>query len=176
MKNTTLVAGLLVASLTVSATAAGHENKKLIQYGWGPPTPGYVAKHIRQMETRPFDGVAMILDRHSFNHVFYSRELDDEQTQAYLDDLAAIQWEKFTDNFLMMYCRSNMDWFSEEDWGPDGWVLRNVRLCRAGHIEGRPRRKKCQSARFAERGSFKPLMSSARGEVTPQDLNLEPAD
>ena len=118
MKNTMLVTGLLVASLTVSAAAAGHENKKLIPHGWGPPTPGYVAKHIRQMETRPFDGVAMILDRRSFNHVFFSRELDDEQTQAYLDDLAAIQWEKFTDNFLMMYCRSNMDWFSEEGWRP----------------------------------------------------------
>ena len=22
-----------------------------------------------------------------------------------------------------------MDWFSDEDWAPDGWVLRNVRLC-----------------------------------------------
>ena len=122
------VAGLVVTGLVGSAAPAADQERKLIQYGWGPKTPAYVAQNIRQMETKPFDGVAMVLDRNSFNHVFYNRELDDEQTEAYLRDLAGIKWEKFTDNFLMMYCRSNMDWFSEEDWGADGWVLRNVRL------------------------------------------------
>ena len=134
------MAGWLIAGVVVclaSGTGAAEQDKKLIQYGWDVRTPAYVAANIGQMEEKPFDGVAMLLNRHAFNHVFYNRELDDEQTQTYLNDLASIRWDKFTDNFLMMYCRSNMDWFSEEDWGPDGWVLHNVRLCGKATKAGR---------------------------------------
>ena len=32
-------------------------SKKLIQYGWGIPTPEFIRKNIRAMEKRPFDGL-----------------------------------------------------------------------------------------------------------------------
>ena len=101
----------------------------LVQYGFDVQGPAYVAEHIREMEKKPFDGIMMRTGPNGFSHAFYNKKLNDAETAACLEAMKNIKWEKFTDNFFMMYSRSTMDWFSEEDWAPDGWVLRNVRLC-----------------------------------------------
>jgi len=134
------IVGLVIAGVAASAADAAGREKKLIQYGWDVQQPAYVADNIRKMEKRPFDGIVVRTAPDGFSHVFYNKELDNGQTAAYLKAMESIQWEKFTDNFFMMYARSNMDWFSDEDWAPNGWVLRNVRLCakaaKAGRCKG----------------------------------------
>ena len=133
----TLLMGTLVAAIGASAFAQGAPKKKLIQYGWDIKLPAYVAENIREMEKKPFDGIMTRTDGNGFSHVFYNKELDAKQTADYLEAMKSIQWEKFTDNFFCMYSRSNMDWFSDEDWAPDGWILRNVRLCAKAAKVGR---------------------------------------
>lgn len=132
----TLLLVALAAGIAAPAPGEG-EAKKLVQYGWDVQFPGYVAANIREMEKKPFDGIMMRTDRTSFSHVFYNRELDDEATKNYLKAMESIKWEKFTDSFFTLLVRSNMDWFSDEDWAPDGWVLRNVRLCAKAAKVGR---------------------------------------
>jgi hypothetical protein len=131
------VASVALLGMTAWVCAEAGPGKKLIEYGWDARSPAYVVEHIREMEKRPFDGIVVQTAPNSFSDVFYNKELDDEQTAAYLKAMESIQWEKFTDNFFMMYARSNMDWFSDEDWAPDGWVLRNVRLCAKAAKVGR---------------------------------------
>jgi len=132
-----LLMSALIVAIGAAALAQGRPKKKLVQYGFDVQFPAYVAEHIREMERRPFDGIMMRTDRDGFSHVFYNRELNEAETKAYFEALSRIRWEKFTDNFFFIYCRSNMDWFSEEDWAPDGWVLRNVRLCARAAKVGR---------------------------------------
>jgi len=131
------IVSMVLAVFVASATTGAGAEKKLIQYGWDVQQRAYIAEHIREMEKRPLDGVIMRTDRTSFSHVFWNKTLNEAETAANLKAMANIKWKKFTDNFLMIYCRSNMDWFSEEDWAPDGWVLRNVRLCAKAARVGR---------------------------------------
>ena len=112
--------------------------KKLIEFGWDVPSPAFLVENIRQMEKRPFDGVMIQLG--DYGEVFRTREADERSFAADLEALARIEWGTFTDNLVMLYAASDMDWFSEEDWGADGWVLRNVGMCaraaRAGRCKG----------------------------------------
>ena len=112
--------------------------KKLIEYGSGRPSPAYVVEHVREMEEKPFDGVLMQVG--GCGQIFRTREFDDKAFATDMEALNKIKWGKFTDNFIMMYAASDMDWFSDEDWAPDGWVLRNVGMCaraaRAGRCVG----------------------------------------
>lgn len=135
---------LCIAVLTLAVITAGdcaqaesRPKKKVIQYGWDIKYPDYIAENIREMEKLPFDGIMTRTRPDNFTHVFYNKTLDDKQTADYLSQMKSIKWKKFTDNFFMIWARSQMDWFSEEDWADDGWVLRNTRLCaRAAKIGG----------------------------------------
>lgn len=74
--------------------------KKLIEYGWDVPYPDQVRKEIRGMETKPFDGIIFRL--REWNHAFDPRPWDEARLKPQLDDLAAIEWKTFTDNFLCL--------------------------------------------------------------------------
>lgn len=91
---------------------AGPPEKKLLEYGWDVPRPSFVAEHIREMEERPFDGLLMRVPE--IGQVFDPAPA--ETPAAELAALEAIDWDRFTDNFLMMYAASKMDWFSDSDW------------------------------------------------------------
>ncbi len=99
--------------------------KKLIEYGWDVPYPAQVRQEIREMEKRPFDGIIFRLNE--WNHAFDPRPWDESQLKPQLDDLAAIEWKSFTDNFLCLYAANNwqMDWFSDEQWTH---ITANLRL------------------------------------------------
>ena len=111
-----------------------EEPKKLIEFGLGRPSPAYAVEHVREMEKNPFDGVLMHVG--SCNQIFETKESDEQAFAAEMAAMGKIEWDKFTDNFVVMYAASAMDWFSEEDWGPDGWVLRNVGMCGRAAREG----------------------------------------
>ncbi len=93
---------------------AGPPQKKLLEYGWDVPQPSYVAENIREMEKQPFDGLLMRVRGlgQVFNPVAHTRE----EYAAEFEALEQIEWDRFTDNFLMMYAASKMDWFSDEHW------------------------------------------------------------
>ncbi|NLF71885.1 MAG: hypothetical protein GX575_22880 [Candidatus Anammoximicrobium sp.] len=113
-----LTAWLLAAPVALHAQSspATRPVKKLIEYGWDVPYPDQVRKDIRNLETKPFDGVIFRL--REWNHAFDPRPWDEAQLKPQLDDLAAIQWQTFTDNFLCLYAANNwkMDWFNDEQW------------------------------------------------------------
>lgn len=119
--------------------------KKVIEVGQDSPPPDYVKANTRTMEKCPFDGVAMhlpadvggglIFDVKAWNEL--RGELSRNQARE-LTALSSIQWgERLTDNFILVYARSTMDWFSDADWRN---VLENVRFCaraaRAGGCRG----------------------------------------
>ena len=90
--------------------------KKLIEYGWDVPTPAFVRDHIREMEKRPFDGLMMRLAGGNRGKVFHGGRYREEDFAADFAALEAIEWERFKDNFLMMYAASDMDWYNDDDW------------------------------------------------------------
>lgn len=107
------------------AAAPDRPVKKLIEYGWDVPYPDQVQKDIRNMEKKPFDGVIFRL--REWNHAFDPRPWDEAKLKPQLDDLAAIQWNTFTDNFLCLYAANNwrMDWFNDDQWKN---ITANLRL------------------------------------------------
>lgn len=127
----TVGVGLVVAGLA----CAQPLEKKLIEYGWDVPKPSFVAEHIREMEERPFEGLIMRVP--SIGVIFRNEKWDEAEFAAEFEALEKIEWEKFTDNFIVMYAKSSMDWFSDADWE---CVLHNVGLCakaaRLGRCKG----------------------------------------
>ncbi|NLX55249.1 MAG: hypothetical protein GXY58_09055 [Planctomycetaceae bacterium] len=115
-----ITTAILAAAMALAAPPAAAEHpgkaKKLIEYGWDVPYPDQVRKNIRNMEKMPFDGIIFRLQE--WNHAFDPRPWDEAALQPQFDDLAAIEWRTFTDNFLCLYAANNwnMDWFNDEQW------------------------------------------------------------
>ncbi len=119
-----LVAGACLAQVEF----AGPPQKKLLEYGWDVPRPSFVADHIGEMEQRPFDGLLMRIPEIGQIFVPVKHEIPPAEQAA----LERIEWGSFTDNFLMMYAASQMDWFSDSDWEA---VLHNItEVARAARI------------------------------------------
>jgi hypothetical protein len=133
---TTTLLGVL-ASVAGPLCAQDRPAKKLIEYGWDVPYPDQVRKDIGNMEKRPFDGVIFRL--REWNHAFDPRPWDEAQLKPQMDDLAAIEWKSFTDNFLCLYAANNwkMDWFNEEQWkGITGNLRLSARAAKIGRCVG----------------------------------------
>ena len=118
-----LTAALPLAACAIwcgAAAAAGTggetPHKKLIEYGWGVPTPDFVRQHVREMEQRPFDGI--IFRTTDFDNAFDPRAWNAARMKPQLDTLKAIRWQRFTDNFLALYSANQwkMDWFDDAQW------------------------------------------------------------
>jgi len=99
-----------------SATAQNLAKKKIVEFGSDVPTPDFVRDHIREMETRPLDGI--IFHTKEYNHIFDTRPWTPEGFKSDMDALAAIRWQKFTDNFLTLYAadKGKVDWFDDRQW------------------------------------------------------------
>ncbi|HLX65158.1 MAG TPA: hypothetical protein VKX17_28070 [Planctomycetota bacterium] len=126
-----------LAALTAQTSAPERPVKKLVEYGWDVPYPDQVRKDIRSMEQKPFDGVIFRL--REWNHAFDPRPWDEAQLKPQLDDLAAIEWRTFTDNFLCLYAANNwkMDWFNDEQWTCISGNLRlSAKAARIGRCVG----------------------------------------
>lgn len=117
MRRTRTFASALALSLWVATCAlAQGPAKKLIEFGWDVPRPSFVQQHIRQMETMPFDGLVMQFEKPL--HAFYPAPLAEQGFEAEVAALNAIEWDKFTDNFLIVYASDDweMDWFDDKRW------------------------------------------------------------
>lgn len=102
--------------LSAAGPAQAPPKKKLIEYGWDVPSPDFIQKNIRAMEQHPFDG--LIFRLRQCNHAFDTKPWQPAQLQPDLDALAATPWEKFTDNFVLLYAanKQQMDWFDDAQW------------------------------------------------------------
>ena len=120
----TRILAICAAVCLLCATASAQvPGKKLIEYGWDTPRPTFVEKNIREMEKRPFEGVIMRIGE--IANAFSNEKFSEEKMAAELAAAGRIEWNKFTDNFLIMNSRSTMDWFSDADWEA---VLHNIGL------------------------------------------------
>ncbi len=97
--------------------------KKLIQYGWGIPTPDEIRANIRAMEKRPFDG--LIFRLRGGMRILEPNAWPEERFAKDMENCAAIEWRKFTDNFVIMLAASKQDWFSDAHWAA---IEHNVKL------------------------------------------------
>jgi len=128
---------LAMVTLVVASGLASAQplEKKLIEYGWDVPKPSFVAEHIREMEERPFEGLIMRVP--SIGVIFRNEKWDEAEVADEFAALEKIEWDRFTDNFVVMYAKSTADWFSDADWD---CVLHNVGLCakaaRLGRCKG----------------------------------------
>jgi hypothetical protein len=116
----------------IPGNAQDRPKKKLIEFGWDRPSPEFVRDHIRAMETRPFDGIVFPLSKH--DHAFDTRTWAEAEFRPEMDALAAIKWERFSDNFLLLYSANlwKMDWFDDAQWKV---IEANMRLfSRAGKM------------------------------------------
>ena len=124
-------AAFLVAHLSCLAGDTSNTipalSKKLIQYGWGIPTPDFIRENIRQMEKRPFDG--LIFQLRGGRNVLTPTPWDAAKFEQDYENLRQIKWRKFTDNFVIMLAASKQDWFNDEHWGA---IEQNVRLIAKG--------------------------------------------
>jgi len=94
-----------------------NTHKKIIEFGWDLPSAQFVRNNITSMEQRPFDG--LIFSSGSkipliFNPVDFKTRVDIVDTSS----LYAIQWKKFTDNFLVIWSgdTDSMSYFNEAQW------------------------------------------------------------
>jgi hypothetical protein len=115
-----------------------NTGKKVIEYGWDAPYPSYVAQHQEAVESQPFDGVMLRVQPPEKQSVFTRERWGGAALDREFSILRSIQWKKFTDNFLVAYSASNMDWFSDSDWDAVsyniGLLAREARLSRCKGI------------------------------------------
>jgi hypothetical protein len=117
---------------TLHHMATSH-HKKIIEYGWDVPTAEFIQQNIAQMETSPFDGIIFMIDE-SGSHAFDTRPWTEDDMQ--LNTLAQIEWDEFTDNFLILFSANHygMDWFNDTHWQT---IAANMRLyARAARTAG----------------------------------------
>jgi hypothetical protein len=108
--------------------------KKLIEYGWDVKTPAWVAAHLPAMEKLPFDGTIMRLAGKGGGNIFSGGRWKESDFSPDFAALRQLRFQKFTDNFLMIYSASTMDWFSDKDWEA---VLANLAIMgRAAKVGG----------------------------------------
>ena len=122
-----------VALCVIITTAANAQQrvpvmqKKLIEYGWDVPFSDYIAEHIRDMEQRPFDG--LIFQLRGGGKVLESKPMDESKFEMDFKVLPTIPWQKFTDNFVIMWAASDQDWFDDTQWDV---IQKNVKLVSKG--------------------------------------------
>jgi hypothetical protein len=89
--------------------------KKIIEFGWDYPTISFLKNNAANMQKTPFDGVCFSLDFDIYN-AFDTTLYPDSKFQY--DDLTAIQWGKFTDNFLLIRAAgySGAHWLDDKKW------------------------------------------------------------
>jgi hypothetical protein len=113
--------------------------KKLLMFGWTMPSPAFLRDNLKQIEAQPFDGVCIKLTQAAGGGEIFDvaqwRAVPQAARDAELATLAEIpRSQTLSDNFVVMYGASTMDWFSDADWET---VLEHTHFCaRAAKIAG----------------------------------------
>lgn len=132
-----LVMLLLIIYLPMMSAETQSVKKKSIEYGWNAPTPDYFAKHFKEMEQHPFDGVMMKLN--AGKEVFKKTAYPIAAFTQDRKDLAATKSLHLTDNFVVMWSGMDdgWDWFNNSDWSSAEQNVRNfAKTSRVGRLRG----------------------------------------
>lgn len=111
--------------------------KKLIEYGWDVPSPAFLPANIRAMEQRPFEGVMVRLSVGPY--IFTNTAYRDAEYDQDRKDLKATHFNRFTDNFVLVWASSKpgWNWLNDADWAAAEQNIRNfARTAAAGGFKG----------------------------------------
>ena len=136
----------LIVSYPISFTSAqpvyDAPEKKLIDFSQHSPFISYYKDHVSDYETGPFDGITMKLSAATGGGNIFMVN-DWAKVPAALKDAemrlaeSLPQSTVLTDNFLVLFGASSMDWFSDEDWAKtEGYIRYAARLAKAAHCKG----------------------------------------
>jgi hypothetical protein len=118
---------VLILLVSIGGLQAGAQQisplpkKKLIDFGWNSPSTAEFRKNIKKYENGPFDGVAIKLPGSvGGGNIFMVKDLrhlaaDSMQLEHTLDSALPAS-AVLTDNFVVLYGGSQMNWFSDDDW------------------------------------------------------------
>jgi hypothetical protein len=95
--------------------------KKLIDFGWNSPYVREYKENMKLYENGPFDGLTLKLSQQVCNgNVFMVKnwvQIPPEAKEAEKKlILTLVKSKVLTDNFIVIYGASQMDWFSDKDW------------------------------------------------------------
>ncbi len=145
MKKTLLIKVLfLLASVSCLEAQSVWDppQKKLIDFGWNSPFIREYLEDLKLYESGPFDGLSLRLSQEAGGgNVFMTGNWAKIPSSAKENEkrmfLAMGHSSKLTDNFIVIYGASLMDWFSDDDWALAEDQLRFVaRLARAADCKG----------------------------------------
>jgi len=116
--------------------------KKLIDFGWNSPFVREYKADMKLYESGPFDGVTLKLSQEVCSgNVFMVDDWAKTGTQtkeAEKKMILSLEKSKIlTDNFIVIYGASQMDWFSDTDWAlAEDQIRFAARLARASSCKG----------------------------------------
>jgi hypothetical protein len=95
--------------------------KKLIDFGWNSPYVREYRENMNLYENGPFDGLTLKLSQQVCNgNVFMVNNWAQTSPEAKEAEkkliLSLVKSKILTDNFIVLYGASQMDWFSDKDW------------------------------------------------------------
>ena len=101
-----------------------RRRKKLIATGWDQPSSRELPGILREMESRPFDGVVVpVAGRRSdgkpasLGWAFVDEKWSREWFQPEVDGSRACKFQRLTDNFVIVGANpGNVDWFDDDGW------------------------------------------------------------
>ena len=141
------IAGYFLLFLSQTGTSFSQivyeaPKKKLIDFGHHSPSFLDLKDHMKDYENGPFDGVSIKLSvAAGKGDVFMTDNWDNVSSEARDSELKLAlslkQSTILTDNFVVIFGGSQMDWFSDEDWAKVDAHLRYVaHLAKAAHCVG----------------------------------------
>lgn len=115
--------------------------KKLIEFGLRP-SPREFKEKMAFFENGPFDGISMNLPAEAGRgNIFMIADWKKASRETQKKELNAIsslpQSKVLTDNFLVLYGASQMNWFSDKDWAMVNEQVRFIaKMAKAGGCKG----------------------------------------
>lgn len=111
----------VVSNNTQAQVTNLQKQKKLLDFGWNSPYTYDLRDNLKKYEIGVFDGVGIKIPSYAgAGNVFMVHDLraisaDSMQMEM---DLApkTLQSKILTDNFIVLFGGSQMDWFSDDDW------------------------------------------------------------
>jgi hypothetical protein len=146
MKNLRYAIVFLILLITVKAVTAqivyDPPKKKLIDFGWNSPFIREYRDNLKLYESGPFEGLTLKLSQEACGgNVFMVDDwakVNSQSKESEKKMILSLEKSKIlTDNFLVIYGASQMDWFSDKDWAlAEDQIRFAARLAKAANCIG----------------------------------------
>lgn len=126
----------------VAQTVYKPPQKKLIFFGWHMPYIQQFGENMEVYEKPPFDGISLRISKEAGSGNIFMvknwKEVNDKAKEEEMTRAAAVKAsEILTDNFIVLYGASQMDWFSDDDWKlAEEQIRYNLKLARTAGCKG----------------------------------------